>query len=485
MTTLNMPNVGESVTEGTVTRWLKHDGDMVRLDEIVVEIETEKVEVEVPSPFEGRLARILVQEGEVAPVGAPLAEFAPAATTDNRQQTTEGAAPLATANSKQQTAKVARTDDRQQTTEAARAATAATANSKQQTAKGTAAPAANGASMANAGAQELRRTRRYSPVVLKLATEHGVDLALVLGSGIEGRVTRQDVMRYIENPAAYTLPPSAGEGVVGVAATAPPTVGAQPAAPAPATQPSAPAPTTPVASAPAGPDDELVPLSPTRRTIAARMLEAHQTMPPAWMVVEADVTELVRLRKSAKEQFRASEGVALTYLPFFVQAIVGALKQHPALNATYTAEGVRVHHRFHVGIAVATEGGLIVPVVRDAELKSIAGLAREIDALGAKARDRKLGIDDVRGATFTVDNTGAFGSVLSQPIIPPGQAAIITTEAIRRELRVAADGSFAARSVMNLCISFDHRALDGAQAGAFMQAVKRNLESFRADQPVY
>jgi 2-oxoisovalerate dehydrogenase E2 component (dihydrolipoyl transacylase) len=432
-TTLDMPDVGESVTEGTVTRWIKHEGDAVQLDDSVVEIETEKVTVEVPSPFEGRLTRILVQEGEVAPVGAPLAEFEVAGTSGN-------------------------------TPPPAGAQLAAPAP-----AAAVAAPAARALASRGDGT-EVHRTRQHSPVVLKLAAEHGIDLSLVRGTGIDGRVTRQDVMRYLENPAAYTVSPAAGEGVVGVAAkpsTTRPAAreGAQPAAPAP--------------------DDDVVPLSPTRRTIAARMLEAHQTMPVAWMVVEADASDLVQLRKANQEHFQRTEGVPLTYLPFLVQAITAALKEHPALNATFTDRGIVVHHRRHVGVAVATDAGLIVPVVRDADDKSIAGLAREIADLGTRARERKLALDEVRGATFTIDNTGAFGSIMSQPIIPPGTAAIITTEAIRRELRVAADGSFAARDVMNLCISFDHRALDGAQAGAFMQTVRHNIEAFHPSQTVY
>ncbi|TAK59605.1 MAG: 2-oxo acid dehydrogenase subunit E2 [Dehalococcoidia bacterium] len=471
-TTLNMPDVGESVTEGTVTRWIKHEGDAVELDDPVVEIETEKVTVEVPSPFEGRLAHILVQEGEVVPIGAPLAEFdvgaEAAPTANNKQQTAKEPASASRANG-------AQTPPTPRVGAQPAAPTPAVAPALVATA--TPAPRGDGAT---SPAGEMRRTRQHSPVVLKLAAEHGIDLSLVLGTGIDGRVTRQDVMRYLENPAAYTVSPAAGEGVVGVAAkTAPmPRVGAQPAAPAAA------APPAPAARA-AGPDDEVVPLSPTRRTIAARMLDAHQSMPVAWMVVEADVTGLVRLREANKERFQATEGVPLTYLPFLVQAITGALKEHPALNATYTDDGIIVHHRRHIGVAVATDAGLIVPVVRDADDRSVAGLAREIVGLGARARDRKLGLDDVRGATFTVDNTGAFGSIMSQPIIPPGTAAIITTEAIRRELRVAADGSFAARDVMNLCISFDHRALDGAQAGAFMQTVRHNIEAFQPSQAVY
>jgi 2-oxoisovalerate dehydrogenase E2 component (dihydrolipoyl transacylase) len=438
MPTLNMPDVGESVTEGTITRWLKGEGDAVQLDEPIVEIETEKVSVEVPSPFEGRLTRILVQEGEVAPVGAPLAEFDAEQKTESREQSDRPARPVVAA---------------------AAPLTAA-------------APiATNGASPVPATPEQPHRTRRYSPVVLQLASEHDIDLALVRGTGIEGRVTRQDVMRYIENPVAYTVPPSREAGVVGVSA--------------PPASPPAPSAHAAAASTPAPDGDEVQPLSATRRTIAARMLDAHLTIPPAWMVVEADVSNLVRLREATKEGFQRTEGVPLTYLPFFVQAVVAALKQHPALNATYTDEGVRVHHACHIGVAVAVESGLIVPVVRDADRKSIAGLAHEIVDLGAKARDRKLSLDEVRGATFTLDNTGAFGSVISQPLIPPGQVAIMTTEAIRRELRVAEDGSFAARSVMNLCISFDHRALDGAQAGMFMRSVKEHLEAIRADQQVY
>jgi len=460
MTTLNMPDVGESVTEGTVTRWIKHEGDAVQLDDPVVEIETEKVTVEVPSPFEGTLKRILVQEGEVVPVGAPLAEFetAGAEGTDNRRQTTDRSA-------------AGRVNGAEGASVGSQRAAPAVGGTRESATSVVSASRAEGAAAAAAG--ELRRTRQHSPVVLKLAAEHGIDLTLVQGTGIEGRVTRQDVLRYMENPAAYTVAPSAGEGVVGVAANPASTPGVAPV-PAPLQAPM-----------PAGPDDQVMPLSPTRRTIAARMLEAHRTMPVAWMVIEADVTGLVRLREANKERFQATEGVPLTYLPFFVQAITGALKEHPALNATYTEDGIVVHRRRHIGVAVATDNGLIVPVVRDAEDKSIAGLAREITGLGAKARDRKLGLDDVRGATFTVDNTGAFGSIISQPIIPPGTAAIITTEAIRRELRVAADGSFAARDVMNLCISFDHRALDGAQAGAFMQTARRNVEAFQPSQQLY
>jgi 2-oxoisovalerate dehydrogenase E2 component (dihydrolipoyl transacylase) len=192
----------------------------------------------------------------------------------------------------------------------------------------------------------------------------------------------------------------------------------------------------------------------------------------------------VQLRERTKEEFLRTEGVSLTYLPFFVQAIVAALTEHPLLNATYTDAGIEVHDRYDMGIAVAIEQGLLVPIVRDADQKSVAAMAREINDLGNRARERRLHRDEMQGATHTIDNTGAFGSLISQPIVPRGQVAIITTEAIRRELRPRDDAAFAVRSVMNLCVSFDHRALDGAQVGRYMQSVKSHLEAFQPHQDV-
>jgi 2-oxoisovalerate dehydrogenase E2 component (dihydrolipoyl transacylase) len=437
MANITMPNVGEGVTEGTVTKWLKREGDAVALDEPVVEIETDKAVAELPSPYEGTLTRIIVQEGETVPIGAPLAEISGAAATGIQGDGAAGAA------------------------------TAASPGKRDRL------PALKPSASDGASGPGPQRSRRYSPVVAKLAAEHDVDLALVRGTGIEGRVTRQDLLRYIENPVLHSVPPSGDVGVVGVSA------GARPAPARPQT------PDAPPSAEGESADDEIVPVTPTRRTIATRMLQSHQAVPVAWMAVEADVTALVSLRERAKDEFLRTEGVKLTYMPFFVQAVVAALKQHPSLNATFADDGIRVHRRYHIGVAVAAPSGLVVPVVRDADRKSVSGLARELDDLGEKARARKLSLDDLRGGTFTIDNTGAFGSIISQPIIPPGQAAIMTTEAIRRELRVAADGSFAARSVMNLCISFDHRALDGDHAGLFMRAVREFLEAISPDQAVY
>ena len=418
MQQLVMPNVGEGVAEGTVTQWLKHEGDHVAADEPVVEIETDKAVVEIPSPYEGVLSRILVQEGETVPIGAPLAEF-------ETQGAAVSAAPPSSASTQ-------------------------------------AAAVGEHAVPAGVRVDGLHRTKRYSPVVLKLAEQNDVDLALVRGTGIEGRVTKQDVLRYVENPVLHAAPPPEGAGVVG------------------ATKREAPSPDQQKTAQPA-PSDGVTPLSATRRTIAARMLESQRTIPAAWMAVEADVTGLVALRSRHKEEFRQREGIDLTYLPFFVHALVVAIKEHPEVNVIFSDAGLSPQQGIHLGIAVATESGLVVPVLRDAGDLSITGLAKELSRLGERARARKLTVDDMRGCAITANNTGSFGSIMSQPIVPPGQTAIITMEAIRRAVRVTADDAIAVRSVVNLCVSFDHRALDGDQVGRFIQTVREHLQSIPAD----
>ncbi|MYA19482.1 MAG: 2-oxo acid dehydrogenase subunit E2, partial [Chloroflexi bacterium] len=298
-----------------------------------------------------------------------------------------------------------------------------------------------------------------SPAVRRLAAEPGLDLSRVSGSGATGRVPRRGVLRHLEGrpPAETAAPP-------------PPPPRAAPAA------------------APPPGEGEPVRLSATRRAIARHMSEAHATIPVAWMAVEADVSGLVELRRRARDDFEEAHGLRLTFMPFFVQAIARTLREHPALNASYSEEGVLRHERLDMGIAVATDSGLLVPVLRAAGSKFLAELSRELQDLAERARARTLTREELVGATLTIDNTGAFGSLVSQPIVPLGQVAIVTTEAIRRELRVVPgdDGgdAFAPRSVMNLAISFDHRALDGAEAGAFMAALKSRLEAIAPDDPL-
>jgi 2-oxoisovalerate dehydrogenase E2 component (dihydrolipoyl transacylase) len=409
---LVMPMVGESVTEGTILRWLKAEGDRIARDEPLVEVETEKVDVEIPSPWAGVLQRIAAHEGDVVPVGEPLAyietEIPVGASFPGRTAPSQAAAPPQEATSPQPPGRP--TD---------------------------AAPTPR----SGAG--------RYSPAVLSLAREHGIDLSQVKGTGIEGRVTRKDVLAFVSAGAA-----------------------APAALPAPAEAPAAAAP------------GEVLRLTPTRRTIAERMSRSSQTVPHVWMAVEADLTRLARWRQQIKADFRQREGADLTFLAFAVKATVGALKEHPILNSSWSDEGIILKREINMGVAVATDEGLIVPVIHAADELSIAALAKRLSDLAERARARKLAIQDVQGGTFTLDNTGAFGSIMSVPIINPPQAAIMTLEAVVPR-PVVIDEAIAIRHMVNLCLSFDHRILDGAQAGAFMASVKAKMEAFGPGTELY
>jgi 2-oxoisovalerate dehydrogenase E2 component (dihydrolipoyl transacylase) len=291
-----------------------------------------------------------------------------------------------------------------------------------------------------------------------VAAELAVDLAQVTGSGPRGRIVEADVRAFAQSGGAPASVAATRE-----ASLQPDRGGGE------ATPPQ-----------PAG-DDQTVPLSGIRRTIAQRMSQSAFTAPHAWLVVEADVTDLVKLRASRKEAFRERNGVDLTYLPFAAHAVSQALLDHPYLNAAWGENKIILKREVNLGIAVATERGLLVPVVRRADHLSVSGLALAMAELGARARENKLQLDDVQGGTFTLDNTGAFGSIVSMPIVNLGQAAIISLEAIRKEPRVVGGDAIAVRSVVNLCLSFDHRILDGHQAGAFLGDVKARLEAFGPD----
>lgn len=398
-----MPQLGESVTEGTIVRWIKKVGERVEKYEPLLEVMTDKVNAEVPAPATGVLREILVPEGETVPVGRELAVIAEV----GAEAETGPPSPAAPA------------------------------------AQPRPEPAAVGADVVQ---------QRSSPIVRRLAQEYGIDLSEIKGSGIGGRVTKEDVLRYVAErqqaaAAVKETPP----------AEAPP---------------------------PAGPDEEVIPVSPMRRQIAQHMVHSYQTVPHAWLAVEADVTRLVRLRESAKDEFRRREGVDLTYLPFVVKAAVEALKEHPMLNAVWAEDKIILKKRINIGIAVALEDGLVVPVIKDADQKSIAGLARAIADLTDRARAGRLTLEDVQGGTFTVNNTGALGSVISRPIINEPQVGILTSEAIVKRPLVV-DDAIAIRSVMFLCLSFDHRVIDGLAAARFLQAVKRRLEAYDERTSIY
>ena len=416
---IKMPQLGESVTEGTVDKWLKREGDFVKRDEPLVEVVTDKVNAEIPSPFEGKLVKITVTEGETVRVGAVLAQIeVPGGAKAEETQAPAREAPAAHV-------------------EAASPASRPAAAPVHPVAAPAAAPAAEGGN----------DHARLSPAVRKLAAEHGIDATALWGSGMGGRVTRDDILAAVE----------------GGATTAP-----------------APAPVAAVRPARTdGAREELMKLSVMRKAIAEHMVRSLATSPHAWTLQEVDVTNLVRYREAEKEGFRARHGVALTYLPFVIQIVCDAIKQFPWLNSTWTDDGVMLKHYINMGIAVSIPDGLIVPVVKDADQRGFTDLVGSLNDLIERARNKQLKPDDVQGGTFTLNNTGATGSVASQPIINQPQAAILTTESIVKRPVVIGD-AIAIRHVMNMCLSFDHRIIDGMMAGQFLALIKKNLEAWTA-----
>jgi 2-oxoisovalerate dehydrogenase E2 component (dihydrolipoyl transacylase) len=317
---------------------------------------------------------------------------------------------------------------------------------------------------------------RTSPAVRRLAREHQIDLARVSGTGANGRITANDIL------AAAKAGPSAGVAATITADnaeyTSPPLQAAAPAPQAAAVAPAASSggATGRAAARPAQPGD-LIPLTQARKIIAQRMVESKHTAPHAWTMTEVDVTNVWKWRAREKDAFEKAYGVKLTLLPFFVRAAVESLAAFPLMNASFTDEGIRVHRDVNVGLAIAAGGNLIVPVIRHADQLSIKGLALAAGALIEKARSGKLGADDLAGGTFTVNNTGANGSILSAPILVPGQTGIVTTEAVVKRPVVRDDDAIAIRSMMNVCLSLDHRVVDGAVASGFLSDLKKRLEA--------
>ena len=401
---VKMPQLGESTYEGTIGKWLKQPGESVERFEPLVEIITDKVNVEMPAPFGGTLTEILVAEGTTVNVGTPIAMM----------ETTAGAPPR------------------------------------------------------QAGDGEGERAR-LSPVVRKLAEEHGLalgEVAALPGSGAGGRVTKDDVLKYLEQRKGVSARPAAA------VATAPARAPAPPGTVVPA--PSRPAPPPP---APAGEGDELVKLTPLRRSIAQRMAQSKREIPHAYGVIEADITTLMRWRQAHKEQWRAREGVNITLTAFFIKAAAEAIKVFPMVNSVWTDDGILMRRAINIGVGIALDEGLIVAVVKHADQKSLVGVAKDLDGLGRRARDGKLTLDDVQGASFTITNPGVFGSIWSMPIIVPGQAAILATDAVVKRPVVRGEG-ITVRDIMHLGLSFDHRIFDGAVAVQFLNRMKAKLEGF-------
>ena len=473
--TVLLPQVGESVVEGTIGKWLKQPGDTVRRYEPLVEIVTDKVTMEVPSPVAGELLRVLAAEGETLPMGAPIAEVgAPGetpATSDPPAAAAPASAPAPAAPAgtvgylMRDVTPVGPTGGA--AVEAMEPMLATGARPAAPPAPVVASPSVAAPAPA-APASDRAAAPRLSPAVRRLARENAVDLSLIQGTGLGGRITRNDVLRFLESP-----PP-----VAAVPAVAP--VAATPAVTPPAQAPDAAVP---------GPDEERIPLPPVRRMIADAMVRSVTQIPHAWSVKEVDVTGLVALRQSVRAGFERQEGVALTYLPFVIRAVVAALRKFPTLNATWGGDAIILKRRINLGLAVAAPHGLIVPVIPNADRLNLAGLAHAVHDLTERARQNRLRVEDVQGGTFTLNNTGALGSYISGPIINHPQAGIMTTETIQKRpvVRPAPGGgdAIAIRSMLNLCLSFDHRINDGAEASGFLDAVCARLESIGPDTPIY
>ena len=470
---IELPHVGESVVEGTIGKWLKQPGDRVERYDPLVEVVTDKVTMEVPSPVSGELLRIIAQEGETVPMGAPIAEVEDGSGSTASQSpsasATATAAPAPTPAPSAAPALATPTSylitDARPVGPTGGSAVEAQSQEDEQPLSEPSPVATVPPTVIRAVDQDRETTverapNRLSPAVRRLAAEYNLDVDRIAGTGMGGRVTRNDVLRYLESQAATVT-------------TAAPAAAPSAAAPAPAALPTAPS-----------SDEERVALTPVRRMIADAMVRSVTQIPHAWSMVEVDITELVGLRNRERDQFRAREGVNLTYLPFALKAVTTALKDNPTMNASWGDDCIILKRRINLGIAVAAPSGLVVPVIHDADRLSVSGLAHAVADLSERARGGTLRLEDVQGGTFTVNNTGALGSVLGGPIINHPQAGILTTEAVQQRPVVIND-AIAIRWMMNLCLSFDHRINDGAESGAFMQSVKDRLEAMDGDTPIY
>ena len=434
-TDIVMPQMGESIVEGTITKWLKKPGDKVQRDEPLFEISTDKVDAEIPAPASGVLQEIKVTEGTTVGVNTIVGTIA----ADG-----EAAAPAKTAPAKP---------------------APAAAPPKEEKKAAPAPPPAAAPPPAPAAAQEDEEARS-SPLVRKIAREHGVSLSQITGTGLGGRITKQDIMSFIETQPS----PPAHAGTDALVRPAERSASAPPAA-----APARPAPYP----------GDLVPMSNMRKIIAKHMIESRRTSAHVHCMYEVDFTRIVSLRNKQKSGFEQRHGVRLTFMPFFVRAAIIALQQWPIINANIEGDNVRYHRNINVGIAVALDWGLIVPVLKNAGDLNFLGLQRGITDLGERARTKKLKPEDVEGSTFTITNPGQFGAVFGLPIINQPNSAIMGVGGITKMPLVVTDkdgnDSIAIRSVVHLTLGYDHRLIDGAVADQFMAQVKKNLETWTED----
>lgn len=467
---LTMPRLGETVTEGTIIRWLKKEGEFVSKDEEIVEVSTAKVETEIPSPTSGKITKIVAQEDETIPVGAELAII--------DETATPGAPPP------EEVKPPEKVEEKPPAVEVKAAAPP---------------PEEKPEAKPEAGF--------VSPIVRKLARDYNIDLAQVTGTGAGGRITRQDIERFIElqKPAAAPPKPPIAKAppislapmpsaeipereIPGAAAMAAAEKPAEVPAPPPAKvevprppeeKPAVPKVTPPeVVPSPAYPGERIVPINILRREIAAHMVKSHQTSAHVTAIVEVDMTNVSKQRNKVKEAFKRREGFSLTYLPFVAIATIDTLFSFPTLNARIVDEhNMALHDYVNLGIAVAVENGLIVPVVKHAEEMSLVGLAHKIHELAEKTRSSQISPDDVTGSTFTITNPGSFGSIIQTPIINQPNVAILSLELIQKR-PVIIDEAIAIRDMVFMPLTYDHRLIDGALAAQFLNHIKRNLETW-------
>jgi 2-oxoisovalerate dehydrogenase E2 component (dihydrolipoyl transacylase) len=402
-----MPQLGESVTEGTISRWLKKPGDEVEEYEPICEVETDKVNTEIPSLYNGKLGKILAEEGQTISVGEVICQMI--VESDPTPQTDKS----------EETAQIVK----------------------------------------SANEEDTSMKHRYSPAVLRLAQEHQIDLGELKGSGKGGRITRKDVLFAVENKT-NNVSASVKES------------------PAPVEKKKTKNTIAPEILV----EDKVIPVSSIRRTIAERMVKSKTEIPHAWTMMEADVNGLVALRNKYKDDF-AANGIPLTFMPFFIKATVDTLREFPYVNAVWAEDNIILKKDINISVAIAANDALYVPVIQHADEKNIFGIARSLQHLIHKTRNGNLGIADTQGGTFTVNNTGSFGSVASQPIINQPQVAILSFESIVKKPVVIED-MIAIRNRMNLCLSLDHRVLDGLTAGQFLARVKERLESYQVTTPL-
>jgi 2-oxoglutarate dehydrogenase E2 component (dihydrolipoamide succinyltransferase) len=452
-TGVELPALGESVVEGTVSRWLVAAGDRVEVDQPLVEVTTDKVDAEIPSPVAGIVVEILAAEGDVVPVGARLAEIDPEASgAQTGVSPASTSDPLASLDSRAPSAPVSGAHGIRPESETAPAPSAA----------------------------------RATPVARRLADESQVSLDGIAGSGSAGRITKQDVLRHTQLQTQTQTGPKADGGWAASGQSAAPPVGSGPIAPS-SGQPPKVRPSSSRASRPAYTPvegDRVIPMSPMRRIIAEHMVYSKHVSPHVGTVTEVDMSAVVALRAARRVAFEAANGFGLTFLPFIVYAVVRALKEFPALNASVIEGAIVEKKNINVGLAVETEKGLVVPVVRNADRLSLSGLAAAIDEVAQRARTKKLSADDLQGGTFTVSNPGRKGNLYGFAIINQPQVGIVRMgEMVKKPVvrTLAGEDAIVIRPMMHIALSYDHRAVDGAPANGFLYRIREGLEQAECD----